>query len=1150
MLNSCSLNHVLNLSRSFHILPVSLHAICFVLLEALQLRLDKNTLPIFAPIELLLADALCVMWLLEGSSSSSEDHKELLELCKLARSRSGQARQLLADCMQEIWPRKTARPTRTSAAVFSSLKVPKAAAEKNGAAPALALPGLPSAGPEHWRELIVQLYKDHNPAKVGDIDGLMMKYKGRERTLYLCICEKYRVSPHLDSSKGHGTSTTAEEKKVRKYRDLITEIYKEHNPSKLTDLDTLLQKYKGREELVYKGICEKYHVEPKASKKEEAKTSFEKYKQLIAEIYEEHNKEKLGELDELLGKYKGKEKTLYLAVCHKYNIEPKLPAAKKKDKKDGDETKTERKETNEEKKEEPSSNNTQIKAVTEEVATELVGLRQRLPKLLRALFEIVVLHSAGLDQKEGKRLNAWEERCPRKLPSTLNHRFELQGLSSSQIKKLSQRLIGPEGNRWKKLVSLCDGADIKGPSSSEDDSLSVATDGPDARRLFDKAVVHLTDALGRGVRECMDEMDSDDEGARDRWYLPWSCEENDYMLQSDEGEKLARKEVGVEYRRGCWTPRRYIPMHSHSAHHSLCGPDVQQRLPDFWRELADKLWLSILSLNWGTDLPLETVVVVKTTGGHEAAVPCPSMPQGCGVTPPGASVIVTAPSAEELDLANRKLSPLLQKVLGGMRANAAFAMHVLSMPQLQPKRTRLPWYPGMVLAAREGVDHRDVASSDSDAPDEEVDPDANILSDAEATDVYRPLRLTRMKVREAFLQGLLCLNCDSAEHRHQDCPFRKKVCWNCHGNHAGNDCPLRCRFCRERHEHPILECVKKVCRRVSDWKKSKSFQEQRSVLASLEQLMIKLEGFADIDLAKHNKEVQDLVKQLNEHTTLFPVELQDVALSILDMKPPTKQPTELPVPPPPSTPAPKPYVAPKLPKDAPPPMPENKYPWQEKIFLDSILSKGLYGSNVLSRVIGRGGMHHRRMESESGARVFFRGLGVSGRDMDLTDPTDCRLHISVKGEVPQQGKSVKRIIKEIVAELDTELAEKGEAGPALDNPRLPDAHPFGFMLPKGAGPETGDPLKFRFPEEDGQTLNDMLLWLKQAKLPIELDSDTQWRTTLQAQSDVHVQDSGASLADIQQLSQWMLMLSSKAGRPSLVGWLEAFALRVEAIAMR
>merc|ERR1719502_1285512 len=53
------------------------------------------------------------------------------------------------------------------------------------------------------------------------------------------------------------------------------------------------------------------------------------------------------------------------------------------------------------------------------------------------------------------------------------------------------------------------------------------------------------------------------------------------------------------------------------------------------------------------------------------------------------------------------------------------------------------------------------------------------------------------------------------------------------------------------------------------------------------------------------------------------------------------------------------------------------------------------------------------------------------------------------------------------------------------------------MIQKSSGPEDEDPLKFRFPEEDGQTLNDMLVWLKQTKLPLELDSDTQWRTTLQ-----------------------------------------------------
>jgi hypothetical protein len=345
---------------------------------------------------------------------------------------------------------------------------------------------------------------------------------------------------------------------------------------------------------------------------------------------------------------------------------------------------------------------------------------------------------------------------------------------------------------------------------------------------------------------------------------------------------------------------------------------------------------------------------------------------------------------------------------------------------------------------------------------------------------------------------LLCLNCDAADHKHQDCPFRKKVCWNCHGSHAGNDCPLPCRFTGKRHSYPILEAVKRVCRRVNDWKKSKQAQEQRGVISSFEQLMIKLEGFEDMSLAKHNVEVQQLVKLLNEQNALFPGEMGDLARSILNMQPAPRRSTAEAVPPPPPGQPPKPYVAPRLPKDPPPAMPENKYPWSEKIFLDELLAKGMYGSNVLSRIIGRGGMHHRRMESESGARVFFRGLGVSGRDMELNDPSDCRLHILVKGDVPAQGQSVRRIVKEIITNLDTEIEEKGEAGPLLDKPRDVDVHPFGFLLAKGPSTsEHDEPMKFKFPEEDGQTLNDLLQWLKQSKLPPELDSDTQWRTTLQ-----------------------------------------------------
>ena len=51
------------------------------------------------------------------------------------------------------------------------------------------------------------------------------------------------------------------EERVARIKDLICEVYKEHNPEKLNDIDWLLEKYKGHEYLVYLGICDKYKVE-------------------------------------------------------------------------------------------------------------------------------------------------------------------------------------------------------------------------------------------------------------------------------------------------------------------------------------------------------------------------------------------------------------------------------------------------------------------------------------------------------------------------------------------------------------------------------------------------------------------------------------------------------------------------------------------------------------------------------------------------------------------------------------------------------------------------------------------------------------------------------------------------------------------------
>ena len=45
---------------------------------------------------------------------------------------------------------------------------------------------------------------------------------------------------------------------TKDYRALVTAFYKKHNPSKLSDVDTILTKYRGKEELLLKSLQEKY----------------------------------------------------------------------------------------------------------------------------------------------------------------------------------------------------------------------------------------------------------------------------------------------------------------------------------------------------------------------------------------------------------------------------------------------------------------------------------------------------------------------------------------------------------------------------------------------------------------------------------------------------------------------------------------------------------------------------------------------------------------------------------------------------------------------------------------------------------------------------------------------------------------------------
>merc|ERR1712151_244282 len=174
--------------------------------NTIGLQLEGHQLPVMASSEVVIADSLWLLWLhtAEGNKHCDDDEKLLMNLARLARVNQTRTRQLFIRAFREIWPSAKDAPSTDAIKLFSSLadllpKVNPQPVDMNGM-PLPILPGgarsnFPPGSPEYWRELVTQIYAQHNPSKLGDVDTLLTKYRGRERTLYLGICEKYKVPP-------------------------------------------------------------------------------------------------------------------------------------------------------------------------------------------------------------------------------------------------------------------------------------------------------------------------------------------------------------------------------------------------------------------------------------------------------------------------------------------------------------------------------------------------------------------------------------------------------------------------------------------------------------------------------------------------------------------------------------------------------------------------------------------------------------------------------------------------------------------------------------------------------------------------------------------------------------------------------------------
>jgi hypothetical protein len=142
-----------------------------------------------------------------------------------------------------------------------------------------------------YRDRLVRFYEFYNPEKIADVDRVLEKFEGREEQMLRQLRAKYgdepmpsqpsspqnqqqqqrqaaaqpqastaaprhvdpTAAPSVQSSGGASTDT---------YRARLMRFYEFYNPEKISDVDTVLEKFKGREEIMIRQLRAKYGDEP------------------------------------------------------------------------------------------------------------------------------------------------------------------------------------------------------------------------------------------------------------------------------------------------------------------------------------------------------------------------------------------------------------------------------------------------------------------------------------------------------------------------------------------------------------------------------------------------------------------------------------------------------------------------------------------------------------------------------------------------------------------------------------------------------------------------------------------------------------------------------------------------------------------------
>jgi formiminotetrahydrofolate cyclodeaminase len=107
-----------------------------------------------------------------------------------------------------------------------------------------------------YEELLTAFYQKHNPSKLSEVKSNLQKYAGKEKEMFSKLSQKYGVPNPLDQSSTSLESSTTQPN----YEELLTAFYQKHNPNKLSEVKSNLQKYAGKEKEMFSKLSQKYGV--------------------------------------------------------------------------------------------------------------------------------------------------------------------------------------------------------------------------------------------------------------------------------------------------------------------------------------------------------------------------------------------------------------------------------------------------------------------------------------------------------------------------------------------------------------------------------------------------------------------------------------------------------------------------------------------------------------------------------------------------------------------------------------------------------------------------------------------------------------------------------------------------------------------------